>query len=86
MTGATVSFDIPANAQIEQVWKIALFVEIQHDSVKIKEACIDFIPPDERTVKVVTVAATKKWNKMEWILKTEGLVIWQSGNNDWCSF
>jgi hypothetical protein len=66
--GATVSFDIPGNAQIEQVWNIALFVEIQHDSVKIKGACIDFIPP----VKVVTVAATKKWNKMEWILKTEG--------------
>jgi hypothetical protein len=33
--------------------------------VKIKEACIDFISPDERTVKVVIVAATKKWNKME---------------------
>jgi hypothetical protein len=33
--------------------------------VKIKEACIDFIPPDERAVKVVTVAATKKWKKMD---------------------
>lgn len=29
--GATVSFDVPGSAQIEQVWTIALFVEIQHD-------------------------------------------------------
>jgi hypothetical protein len=69
---STVTFDMTAgNAQIEQVWKIA--VEIQKDFVKIKEACIDFILPGVRTLKVVTVATTKKWNKMDWILKTAGI-------------
>jgi hypothetical protein len=50
----------PDNAHIEQMSQIVRFVEIQSDSVEIKEAFIDFIPLDVKTAEIITAEITKK--------------------------
>jgi hypothetical protein len=56
----------PDNAHIEQTSQIVRFVEIQRDSVEIKEAFIDFIPLGVKTDEIITAEITKK-------LKRDGL-------------
>jgi hypothetical protein len=54
-------FDMtPDNAHIEQMSQIVRYVETQHDSLEIKEAFNDFIPPDVRTAEIITVEITNK--------------------------
>jgi hypothetical protein len=50
----------PDNAHIEQMSRIVRFVEIQRDSVEIKEAFICFIPLDVKTAEIITAEITTK--------------------------
>jgi hypothetical protein len=40
--------------------QIVRFIEIQRDSVEIKEAFIDFIPLDVKTAEIITAEITKR--------------------------
>jgi hypothetical protein len=56
----SIIFDTtPDNAHIEQMLQIVRFVEIQHDSVEVKEAFIDFISLDVKTAEIITVEIKK---------------------------
>jgi hypothetical protein len=48
-----ISDTTPDNAHTEQMSQIVRFVEIQLDSVEIREAFIDFIPLDVKTVEII---------------------------------
>jgi hypothetical protein len=43
----------PVSVHIEQMLQIVRFVEIHCDSVEIKEAFIDFIPLDVKSVEII---------------------------------
>jgi hypothetical protein len=55
-----IFYTTPDNAHMEQMPQIVRFVEIQRDSVEIKEAFIDFIPVDVKTAEIITAEITKK--------------------------
>jgi hypothetical protein len=62
----SIIFDTtPDNVYIEEKSQIVRFVDIQRDSVEIKEAFIDFIPLDAKTAEIITAEITKDWNKMD---------------------
>jgi hypothetical protein len=57
----SIIFDTtPDNAHVEQMSQFVRFVEIQRDSVEIREAFIDFIPLDVKTAEIITAEITKE--------------------------
>jgi hypothetical protein len=48
------------NAHVEQMSQIVRFVEIQRDSVEIKEVFIDYIPLDVKAAEIITAEIIKK--------------------------
>jgi hypothetical protein len=57
----SIIFDTtPDNAHIEHMSQIDKLVEIQRDSVEIKEASIDFIPLDVKAAEIITAQIIKK--------------------------